>query len=75
MGIKIIQFMNLNPIFKGSGLIMLGIAALLFALYMKKEWKEPKSIGFYIFIALSAFILLYGLFILIFRPGFWLLPY
>jgi hypothetical protein len=75
MGIKIIQFMNQNPVFKGSGLIILGMAALLFAMYMKKRWKEPRSIGFYIFIALAVFILLYGLLILILRPQWWLPPH
>lgn len=73
--VKIIQFMNMSPFFKGVGLVILGALALLFAWYMKKKWKEPKSFGFYLFIALSGFIFLYGLYILIFRPEWWALPF
>ncbi len=69
------QFTNYSPFFKGPGLIILGIAALLFAYFMKKKWNEPNSFGFYLFIAVGAIILVYGLIILLFRPNWWALPY
>jgi len=70
--IRILEFTNTNPIFKGIGLIVLGLIALLFAYYMKKKWHEPKTLSFNIFIGLAVFIILYGAFILVFRPAWWI---
>lgn len=75
LGVKIIQFTNMSPVFKGTSLMIVGILALLFAWWMKRRWKEPVKGGFLIFIGLAVFIVLYGLFILIFQPHWWDLPY
>ena len=74
-GIKLIQFTNMNPIFKGASITIVGLLALLFALWMMNRWKEPLRGGFLVFIGLCIFIILYGLFILIFQPQWWNLPY
>ncbi|MFH1683794.1 MAG: hypothetical protein ABIA67_02800 [Candidatus Margulisiibacteriota bacterium] len=74
-GAKLIQFTNMNPIFKGASITIVGLVALLFALWMKNRWKEPLRGGFLVFIGLTIFIILYGLFILIFKPQWWSLPY
>jgi hypothetical protein len=74
-GVRLIQFTNMNPVFKGASVTIAGLMALLFALWMKERWKEPLKGGFLVFIGLSIFIILYGLFILIFRPQWWSLPY
>lgn len=74
-GVKFIQFTNMSPIFKGGSVAIVGLIALLFALWMNRRWKEPLRGGFLVFIALSIFIVLYGLFILIFQPQWWRLPY
>lgn len=74
-GVKLIQFTNMNPIFKGSSVAIVGVLALLFALWMKKKWGEPLRGGFLVFIGLAVFIILYGLYILIFQPNWWALPY
>ena len=71
-GVKILEFMNTSPIFKGIGTIIVGILALLFAYYMVKKWNEPKSIPFKIFIGLAIFVILYGVFILSFQPAWWI---
>jgi len=42
---------------------------------MRAKWKEPLKGGFLVFIGLAVFIVLYGFFILIFRPNWWALPY
>jgi hypothetical protein len=72
---KIVQFTNFSPIFKGGGTIIVGLLALLFALYMKNRRKEPATLSYNLFLGLSIFVILYGLFILIFRPAWWVLPY
>lgn len=72
---KIVQFTNFSPIFKGGGTIIVGLAALLFALYMKNRRKEPATVSYNLFLGLSIFVILYGLLILIFRPAWWVLPY
>jgi hypothetical protein len=74
-GIKIVQFTNMSPIFKGLAVIIIGLLALVFAWWMKKRWQEPLQGGFLVFMALAVFILLYGLFILFFQPQWWKLPY
>ena len=75
IGTKIIQFTNMNPLFKGVSVTIVGILALLFALWMRRKWGEPLKGGFLVFIGLSIFIVLYGLFILVVRPNWWNLPY
>ena len=74
-GVKLVQFTNMNPVFKGSSVIIAGLLALLFAFWMRWRWKEPVRGGFLVFIGLSIFIVLYGLYILIFQPQWWKLPY
>jgi len=73
--VKIAQITGYSRTFKGLGLMVLGATALLFAYYMKKRWNEPKSFGFYLFIAVGAIILVYGLIVLALRPNWWALPY
>ena len=75
MSVKIAEITNYSPVFKGLALIILGALAALFYYYMKKKWKEPASFGFLVFLWLAVFIILYGFFILIFRPNWWALPY
>ena len=74
-GARIIQITSMSPIFKGLLTLIVGTLALLFVWYMKKKKNEPDSIGFRIFTALAIFIVIYGLFILIFQPQWWLPPY
>ncbi|MDD4178666.1 MAG: hypothetical protein PHH14_01270 [Candidatus Margulisbacteria bacterium] len=74
-GIKIIQFTNMSPLFKGGMTAVVGLAALLFALYMNVRWKEPLKGGFLVFIGVAIFIVFWGLFILVFQPQWWKLPY
>jgi len=74
-GIKIIQITNMDPIFKGTSVIIVGLIALFFAWWMKEKWKEPLRGGLLVFISLSIFIILYGLYILVFQPNWWKLPY
>ena len=72
---NLIVFMNQNPIFKGLSVIIAGLVGLLFWLYMKDRWKEPESFGFKVFLYFTIFVILYGAWILIVRPGWWKLPY
>ena len=74
-GVKFIEFTNMNPLFKGGSVLIVGLLALCFSLWMNKRWKEPVRGGFLVFIGLSVFITLYGLFILLMRPDWWKLPY
>ncbi|MCX5726770.1 MAG: hypothetical protein NT030_06335 [Candidatus Saganbacteria bacterium] len=74
LGVKIIELTNSSPIFKGIATIIVGSIALYSALYLKKKG-EPDSLGLKIFTYLSIFVILFGLFILIFRPAWWKLPY
>lgn len=75
MAEKFVFFTNFNPAFKGGGTIIVGLLALLFALYMKSRRKEPATLSYNLFLGLSIFVILYGLFILIFHPAWWVLPY
>ena len=72
---RFVEFTNMNPTFKGGSTAVVGLIALLFALWMNKRWKEPLKGGFLIFIGVAVFIVLYGLFVLIFQPQWWKLPY
>ena len=74
-GVTFIQITNMSPIFKGLSVTIVGLLALLFSWYMKEKWKEPLKGGFLVYIGISVFILLYGLFVLIFQPQWWKLPY
>jgi hypothetical protein len=64
-----------SPVFKGITVIIAGLIGLAFSYWMIKRWKEPMSWQFKIFIGLSIFIVLYGLFILIFQPQWWIPPW
>ena len=72
---KIVQFTNMSPVFKGGSVTIAGLVALLFALWMRQRWKEPLKGGFMVFVALAAFVVLYGIFILIAQPHWWNPPY
>ena len=73
-GLKILTFVNKSPVFKGTALIILAMLSLLFALWVGKREKE-KDFNFWLFVSFAVFIFIYGLFILIIRPNWWLLPY
>ena len=75
MAEKLVYFTNFNPVFKGGGTIIVGLLALLFALYMRNRRKEQATLSNNLFLGLSIFVIVYGLFILIFRPAWWVLPY
>jgi len=75
MGVIFIQFTSVNPLFKGISVTVIGLLALLFALWVKKGLKQPLAGGFLVFTCVSVFIVLYGLFILVFQPQWWNLPY
>lgn len=74
-GAKLIAFSNQSPTFKGTTVAIIGLLALLFAYWMQKRWQEPVRGGFLVFICIAVFIVFYGLFILIFQPNWWALPY
>jgi hypothetical protein len=64
-----------SAVFKGITVIITGLLALGFCYWMVKRWKEPMTWQFRIFIGLSIFIVLYGLFILLFQPQWWIPPW
>jgi hypothetical protein len=74
-GLDIIVLMNTSPVFKGVSVTIIGSLALLYSFWLIKKWKEPLSWQFKIFIGLSLFITLYGLYILIFQPQWWIPPW
>ncbi len=73
--VQFIEIINMNPIFKGAAVIIVGLLALFFAWWMRERWKEPLKGGFLVFVGLSIFIVLYGLYILVLQPNWWALPY
>ena len=75
LGAKVIEFINVSPVFKGTSVLLAGIFGLLFAYWMQRRWKEPLKGGLLVFIILAGFVILYGLFILIFQPHWWNPPY
>jgi len=74
-GVKFIRFTCFDPVFKGGATLAVGLLALLFALWMRGRWKEPLQIGFLVYIAVSILVIFFGLFVLIFQPQWWKLPY
>ncbi len=73
--VKFVAVTNMSPTFKGASVALVGLLALLFAYWMNRRWKEPLQGGFLVFTGVAAFILLYGLFVLVFQPQWWKLPY
>ncbi len=73
--VRFVAVTNLSPTFKGASVALAGLLALLFAYWMNRRWQEPLKGGFLVFIGVAAFILLYGLFVLVFQPQWWKLPY
>jgi len=73
--VQFIETINMNPVFKGTAVIIVGLLALFFAWWMRERWKEPLKGGFLVFVGVSIFIVLYGLYILVFQPNWWALPY
>ncbi len=72
-GIRLITFVSQNPLFKGVSLIVLAIFALAFGFWFNKGNNVSK--GFWAYVLVTLIILGYGIFILIFRPQWWLPPY
>ncbi len=72
-GIKLITFMSQSPVFKGWALIILGLLALLFAWGYKGKDKKTEP-NLWVFILVAAFILVFGIWILVFQPQMWLPP-
>jgi uncharacterized membrane protein YeaQ/YmgE (transglycosylase-associated protein family) len=64
-----------SPVFKGIGVIIVGLIGLLFSWWLVQRWKEPLTWQFKIFIGFSIFVTLYGLFILLFQPQWWIPPW
>ena len=75
LGIRLIEFTNTSPLFKGGATTIVGVLALLFVLWFMKKTKREWELGQKIFLALSVFIIIYGLYILIFQPQWWNPPY
>jgi hypothetical protein len=73
--VRFVAYTNMDPTFKGGSVAIVGLLALLFAFWMNRKWKEPLKGGFLVFIGVAAFAVLYGLFVLIFQPQWWKLPY
>jgi heme/copper-type cytochrome/quinol oxidase subunit 4 len=74
-GVKLIEFSNTSPIFKGGATTLVGILALVFVLWFMKKTGRKWEVGQKVFLVLAVFIVLYGLFILIFQPHWWNPPY
>ena len=74
-GTKLIQITNYSTTFKGLAVAVAGLAGLGFWYYMKTKWNEPESFGFKVFHWFSVFVIFFGLYVLLFRPGWWKLPY
>ncbi len=74
-GVNLISITDMDPTFKGLAVTLVGILALLFALWMVRRWKEPLRGGFLAFIVIAAFAVLYGSFILVAQPHWWNPPY
>jgi len=74
-GINFFIYTYSNPVFKGITVIIAGLLALGYCYWMIKRWKEPMTWQFRVFIGLSIFIVLYGLFILLFQPQWWIPPW
>ena len=55
--------------------MLLGLLALFVALYFRNRKKEPSTLAYHLYLGLAIFIILYGFFIFIFRPAWWVLPY
>ncbi|MBU0630925.1 MAG: hypothetical protein KKC80_08460 [Candidatus Margulisbacteria bacterium] len=73
--VSFVQFTGTSPVFKGVGVLIVGILALLFSWWMRKRWQEPLAGGFLVYMVVAGFIVAYGLFILIFQPHWWNPPY
>ena len=74
-GVQMIEFTNTSPFFKGGATMLVGILALGLVLWFMNKTKRQWEIGQKIFVVLSVFIILYGLFILIAQPHWWNPPY
>ncbi len=72
-GVRIIAFISQNPLFKGISLIVLAVLAALFGLWFNKGNNVSKGFWGYMLVVLVIFI--YGIYILIVRPQWWLPPY
>jgi hypothetical protein len=72
--VRWITYSSQSPIFKGSSLCLIALCALAFA-WWRKERGEKLQGGFLVFSATALFILLFGLFLLIFQPHWWNPPY
>jgi hypothetical membrane protein len=73
--VRFVSFTNMDPTFKGGSVALVGLLALLFAFWMNRRWKEPLKGGFLVFIGSAVFFVLYGIFVLVFQPQWWKLPY
>ena len=71
---NMVQYMNQSPIFKGSALCLIAIAALAFG-WWRKDRGEKLEGGLFVFVLVAAFILIFGLFLLVFQPHWWNPPY
>jgi hypothetical protein len=74
-GVKLIEFTNTSPLFKGGATALVGMLAVGFVLWFVKKSGRQWEVGHKVFLALAIFIIAYGLFILVFQPHWWNLPY
>lgn len=72
-GIKLLTFASQSPLFKGISLIVLAGFAFVFGMWFNKGNNVSK--GFWAYVLVTLIILGYGIFILIFKPLWWLPPY
>ena len=73
LSLRILHWTMTSPIFKGLGFVGLGAVGLTFG-WRAHQKGEKMEFGFSLYLILAAFILLYGLFLLVLRPHWWTPP-
>ncbi len=68
--VRFLTFINQSWKFKGTGLLALGVLALLFAYYLQKRGNS-RDYSFWLFVTVSLIIVLYGAVILLLQPAWW----
>lgn len=69
-GVRLLRWVSESPVFKGWSLVILGTCALAFGWYIKKD-KKKFAYDYIIFMSVAAFIIAYGIFLLLARPLWW----
>lgn len=71
--LRFFQQMSTHALYKGVGLILLGLSALGFAWWARRRG-ERNSFGYWFFVSLAGFIFLYGAYLVLTRPDWWQVP-